>query len=413
MTKRRRSTSYVTPRTVNRRFNPQIRPITPASSMGSAISAMLRLGRTTPRSTRRRLSFGGGRRSSVYAQSGTAATVVRKRSRPITKPKRKVLVSRGLRDKIKKVVNGAKIIGMTQEISYGIERFLVAEDNKQTLAEITTMNSTLQDPHFSRNKIMDAASCLWNEKVQNEVKSITDSRNFPTDKLRVRVVNSSVNYHFKNNTQRKMFCQLIECYPVSAQVLYDPFSAWISALGFQNTNQGPNQNNIAVGELYTNPAMLPDFRKQWKTRTTRFEIHPGGEYDHFIQGPKDEMFNFQSFWNGTTFQNYHKKACFTLLTYHPDLVTTGSNDAVGTFGRFTGALNITNKQGLVFEAVQRFTLEMPEQTGFVTPIAAAGPGTPNDNRQFSYAYKTYGNAQGDLPIVEVNEQNPVQYVADP
>lgn len=338
-----------------------------------------------------------------------AAAVSVKRSKAAKKTyKRNVKVSKVLREKIKKVITGQKIQGMTQENSYGICRLLTTEDFKQMVSDITTSNAGGQNPHFSNVKVMDAASVLWNDKVQAETKAVGDARNFAPTKLKVKVIDSSVTYNFKNNTQRKINCSLVECYPTSNSVQGDPFAVWQAAMAFQILNTGPNQSSAAVTELHTHPSMLPDFRKLFKTRTTRIEVPAGAEYKHYIQGPKMKLMDLQRAFNGSLFLNYHKEACWLLCIYHTDLVTT----TTGAFGRYTGLPADQIQYGLVFESVTRWKLEMPEMTGSLSAVIAAGEPVPLNQRQFSYAFKTYGAAE-DGVIISVNDENPAQNVTNP
>lgn len=347
------------------------------------------------------------RRARLNRVQGSGAGAVTVRGRKKTRRyKRSVQVSRKLREKIKKVITGQKIFGMTQEISHAVMRLIGTEDNKQICYDITALNSGGDNPYFSNVKVLDAASVLWNEKVQTEVKAVTDSLNFDPLKLKVKVIDSSVTYNFKNNTQRKVNIRLVECYAQSRQVIGNPFAIWQAALAKQATSTGPNQNTQLITELYTNPGMLPDFRKLFKTRTISLEIPAGAEYKHYVQGPQMELFDMQRCWNGSLFQNYHKKACWVLALVIPDLVTT----SLGTVGRYNAGGDDETGYGICWEAIQRFKLEMPEMTGFTGDTGATV--TPLSQRQFSYAYKTYGIAQSGV-IQSVNDENPVQPVQDP
>lgn len=377
-----------------------------SSSRRSSISkASIKAGPRIP--ANRRLNYVSGIGAGAVTVTGNKKVVNRKKN---------VKVSKKLREKIKKVITGSKIIGMTQEISYGIIKLLGTEDNKQIVQDITTGNgppTASQNPFFSNIKYLDAVSVLWNEKVQAEMKGLTDAGNFPAAKTKGKVLNCSVVYRFKNNTQRRVKLKLIEVYPKSRQVVGDPFAAWQAALAFQKQTSGtyadgPNQSGIFVSELYTGPGMLPDMKKLYTFVTKHVDMPAGTEYQHFIQGPKMQMFDLQKTWNGSLFQNYHKQACWLLACAHTDLVTT----TLGTYGRYNAGGADENAYGVVFEATSRWKVEMPEVAGFIGPAATAPAATALGQRQFSYAYKTYPLAQsGD--ILSVNDENPTVPVADP
>lgn len=365
---------------------------------------------------RRRYSTGSmprsiikGRPMSVQGIGAGAVTVKGKRKRPVNY-KKNVKVSKKLRDKIKKVITGQKIQGMTQENSYGVARLLTTEDFKQMVVDSTTSNAGGQNPYFSNVRVIDAASVLWNEKPQAETKAVGDARNFSPLKLKCKVIDSSVTYNFKNNTQRKITASLIECYPTSGSIQGDPFAIWQAALAYQKNvvDQGPNQSGAFVTELHTHPSMLPDFRKLFKTRTTRIDMPAGTEYKHYIQGPKQKVVDLQRQFNGSLFLNYRKECCWMLIVYHTDLVTT----TTGAYGRFTGLPADQVQYGLVWETVTRWKLEMPEMAGTINSAAVIGDPIPLNQRQFSYAFKTYPNAE-DGTIISINDENPAQNVTNP
>lgn len=397
------------------------------SSIGSSTaSALSYLGRTNKYlKVKPRLSpLVIRRRPTVHVQGVGAGAVKVQRSKKsvklLAKKKRigNVKVSKNLRKKIKKVISGQAIIGYTQEISYGVQRLITTADNSQIVSHITTSNAAPgnSNAHFSNSKIMDAASCLWNNKLQAEnPKSIGDAGNFDAQKLKVKVIDSSVTYNFKNNSMRKVNCRLIELRPKSLETAGNPFDGWIAALAQNIIVDGPNQSGINVSQLYTNPGMLPDMRNVWNISTTKFEMAPGTEYKHYVAGPKDKLLDFKKMWNGGTFRNMNKDAVFTILITIPDLCTTFDADEYGRYQNAT--LEENSRYGIVFEAVTRYKMEMPEQTGFTVPASiVAGTSVPNSQRQFSYAYRTYGitRSTGEgTGLIAINDENPVIGVAAP
>jgi len=354
--------------------------------------------RTRPRAPVRRASAPGYNLYSVQS-SGATATVVKKRG---VKRKRSVTVSKKLRAKIHKVMDSEALKGRTQEITYTSISFPVLDTNKQTVLDITSMNTGIFDPHFSRNKIMDAASVLWNEKVQAETKVTTGD--FDNNKLKVKVVDSDVRYNFKNNTQRKVYMEVMDCYPRNQNVSQPPTSVWFQEATKNNQLQGPNQNNVLPSELYTHPNMLKSFKDQYRVVTTRYDLSPGGEASHIVKGPQNKVFDFTKFWHAGSFRNVHSDSCFTVVKYYTDLV--GSEG--GPHGRFNqGETGAQLKYRVLFEVINRFTLEMPEQAGLVVPAtgAAAGAVLPLSQRQWSYAMKTYGLAPSGA-VVRIDDDAP-------
>lgn len=319
---------------------------------------------------------------------------------------KQVRVSKTLRKKIQKVMTAKALKGQTQEISYGVFRWIdELQSNKQIVVDFTALASVAGDPLFSHYKIIDAASVLWNEKAQAANKTITTG-NFTDTKLKINVVSSSVIYTFRNNTQRDANMKILEVRPTSGQVAGDPFAIWIAALVKYTQFQGANQNSTVITELHTHPMMLPQFRKLFKVNTIDIHIPPGGTYLHTVQGPALKTFECTKMWNGTTWQNYHPECCWMIAMYCPDLVTTTN----GLFGRFINPPTLVDGQyqrGIVWEAVHRYKLEMPEMAGFINPSSfSASTVQELGQRQWSFAYKTYADALGSGRVVRIDDEDP-------
>lgn len=393
-----------TPRTNPRRPTHRPYPITPSSLKGQRIHAA-RQERIRARGRVIRTP-----KQPTYFSMGSRVTA-RKRKRI---GKKRVKVSRKLRAKIKKVING-QIYGEFQETAYQILRLIGTEDFKQILVSLHGTGDTAE-PLFSPNRILDAASVLWNEKVHVAVpKTISDAGNFNPKKLKCTVINSNAMYYMKNNTQRTITIKLMEFTPRTSMLVAskNPFQQWQDDLLTDSLNDGPNQENIAFTQIHTNPGMLPEFKKTFKIHTTKIVIAPGGEYEHFIQGPKDQMYDFQKMWNGADFNNYQKFGKWVIAVYYPDLVCT----TLGGFGRYLNSGAEANNLGVVCEIRYRYKISMPELAGFygnvlVSANPAVGAPVVNDTpvqlgqRQFSYAMKTFAGTEIVGVETRVDEQNP-------
>lgn len=328
-------------------------------------------------------------------------------SRPNNKRKRAVTVSKKFKAKVRKVITKDAFKGKTMEIGYGCLRWIDSEDNKQIVVDITQYKGTSSTfPDFSHLKILDAASVLWNEKAQTADKSILIG-NFDRQKIKIKVINSSVTYHFRNNTKRDCNMKLLEISPKNSNVEFNPLDSWAAALSQTNSDEGPNQNNSLITQLYSHPASLHSFRKQWNTKTTTICIPPGGKHTHVVLGPKDKMFDFSKFWNGTTFKPYNTDCKWLIAIYYPDLVTT----TLSASGRYCAAQTETPDFGIAFETITNYLLEMPEQAGFIYDGGIAGDVQTLSQRQWSFSYNTYGEVQAGQTI-RVDDENPADTETD-
>lgn len=367
----------------------------------STLSAMSRLGRSTPS-----LQRGKGALLQRNFQAGNP--IVYKKGRQLNKRKRPVMVSKKLRSQVQKVMLGKSLQGFTKEIAYGALSFPDANDCKQNVVRLLTLGDNTGvnlDPLFSVSKIVDAASVLWNNKTQLVTKAIGDAGNFDVRKLKCTVIDSSATYHFRNNTQRIVFLRLMNISPKHQKVDEHPYDSWVNILTDNAGAAGPNQSATLITELRTTPTFLPAFNKTWNTSTTNVEIPPGGSYTHFVQGPKNWEFMGTKQFDGETFCPVVKQSIHVLAVYYVDQVMT----TTGAFGRFQTAGPLLQQQ-VCYELECKYKLAIPEMAGFLQPAITAGvsypaTNTPLDNRQFSYAFKTYGTVEAGV-IARFDAENP-------
>lgn len=346
---------------------------------------------------------GNQRESKYIPHDSSRITVKRKRK---SKPKKSVKVSTNLRKKIKKVLEHAKIPGYLQETAYQKLSF----DNTTTQRQVVQYDNTtgtLVDAFFSPGRILDAASVLWNNKtILQAPKLIADTGNFDNKGIKVYIKNAYTKQEFRNNTQRIMTLQIVEFSAKSNQVAGDPLGVWQAALLFQTAAQGANQNGYVKEALHAMPTILPDFNRLFSTRVTKIVLQPGGQYNHFIQGPKDVLYDYQKMWNGNTFQNNNKNAVYCSYIYYPDVINTTTNGV----GRVGGTPAGTEFLGITVETTHCYHMAMPEQTGFVV-AATAGQTESLKQRQFSHLVQVWANATGEG--IRVDDQAPNDIEVDP
>lgn len=354
---------------------------------GSKVFPKISPGTSAKRGTRFQSNFGEGDRTRVIKRGSKKLSMKRKRS---------VKVSPKLRKKIKKVIDGSGLKGMTQEIETNSIRLLDASDNLQIVNDTTSMNNvTRTDPHFSNLKLMDALSVLWNEKALAQTK--TETGNFDKLKAKFTVINSYAINRYRNNTQRKFYVTIMDVRPKSTSVQGDPLGVWGAELTNEAANQGPNQNTTNFNQLYLTPTMSPGFNKLFTVEYTKVEIGPGGEYKHYIQGPKNWEYNGMKSFNGSLYLPYNKASCWSLHIVHGDLVSLSN----GGKGRYYSAGEASIPQ-LIVETQVRYYLEMPELAGFQG--AAGATTTPLGQRQMSYACANYTPAQGAATIERIDPE---------
>lgn len=244
----------------------------------------------------------------INALSNRAA--VKKKGKKVkVKARRSVKVSKGLREKVKKVIAGTDaygeyhtrqgaavgyistgVAGVGQSITTAVSRdanYVIAywpgpniiAGSKVWFGGLCNNTAGTIQPdgvgssfiYFSPAKILNAASVLWNQKAVNQDWSIptdnfslvtplatatpqTGSSSFPqTGSLQIRVVNSYAKWRIKNINQRTVTMKIYHC--VSKLKFQDvaPLTAMTNNPGLYDTpNPGATRNEITSGVIPLN-----------------------------------------------------------------------------------------------------------------------------------------------------------------
>jgi len=402
------------------------------------------------------------------ANAGTAhAVAVSTKKRIRLKKVKKVKVSKRLRQAIKQVETGYLPNGFFQETHYGafpIDIARVCNSNigdgiyKSFPGPYTAIDSLDQQAvfgrsnnskwnfdHFTFNQIMDACSVLFQNKI-NQLASayqttVTPLQNaedrhaqWPVPYLptvasglmesKFRLINSSVTYKLKNNSQRAFKVKIYSCTPKKVRDWDNADTSlgsglptglasrdWYDACNYENQGTDLNvgqtvyprgvgatiiagQNNgvgtptcvNTVGNtpnhMHFAPGTTSFFNQLWKTGCKVIELQPGQEYTHVAQGPKnvdivpkkwifnrkpDNVFvNNEAY--GSTFA--YMKPGFSqsdIFVVQPDLLTFQngvlSDAASGYIWQGTNYANC-----IAIECTKTFKVEMPEIVGSIEKV---------------------------------------------
>lgn len=273
-----------------------------------------------------------------------------------------------------------------------------------------------------------------------------------------KVIDSSVQYTFKNNYQRTITMYIHKCQPKtkigakpfgdyqSLGMFIDAYAEWQHAIDEETQAlQGggatssiydpkklnamfirPVNNHTLLTPPYTirgydmwhtdsSPKQHPMMTSKWNIGTIKVTLEPGQTYTYYSQGPKNCMFNAKQ-WavynnNGTVRSGYdtkdyaQKKPGWSediIICLLPELLAK-SNATADAVGRFGENLNEGQKDHMVaVECVKKFKLEMPETTGGMVEgqdLGGASKVTPkfmsNTNRKRVKYFADY--VYGTLP----------------
>jgi len=332
------------------------------------------------------------------------------------KNNKKVKVSKELRKKINKVITQDKPCGEFESLNF--EGYKQANHNQQLVKYLGAEDYNFSHGYFHPLRVLDAASVLFNQKaISLENPGITDTDNFNSTSIKIKVVKSWVKLTLRNNTDRTWDGHIYECAPKSNQTTSEPVTCWTNALtseynaiqGAQQTNQTLTANpliniggSLAITNPYASPRQADQFNRWYDVIQKKVHLEPGEVYEHIVTGPADYVYNFPKMYNGTTANFIQKCNRYVFFALNLDMLSTQTP----VFGRW--GQNNTN-QYLICESREFFKIEMPEETGFqsnaVSTLVPAG--TPqNLNKRHKVKYSIYRGDAFAGSTVRFDEQQP-------
>jgi len=329
--------------------------------------------------------------ASVRAPSATKKTSVKKN-------KRHIKVSPVFAKKVKEVLENKELKGVFSERQFGsfAQQFPGGQSvNSDNL--VPNSDGYMFDP----NRILDAASVLWNGKTPAVTHALTSS-SFSQQNFKVNVVDSYSDFTFKNNTKHTWTFNMYELLARSNReqaVIGSPTAYWAGCIqADRNNGLSLNGNNYYAGfgtYLQTTIGAKPGMTQSWSTvfKSTHnvVVIEPGQTYNHRVQGPKNTMYDFSKFYVRDVFNNLAAgKTMALMVVAYPDITSTntGSGGGVGRYPH--GDFNIGDY--ICVERYDHYTLSVPEQAGFTFGSSTA-PGVvqPLNHRKKVYCHNIYNN----------------------
>jgi len=265
---------------------------------------------------------------------------------------------------------------------------------------------------FDPCRIIDAASVLFNGKTFSGTKSLSNSGLFSGSTLQVEVLNQNVGFEIKNNTARRMTIKLWTWKLKDKMRLTADFTGyWKAACNEENTAARLGKINcygISPNMIGGSPMLSPRMRETFTMEEKIIHLEAGKQTYHQINGFRG-VYDFSKFWDGATFNNYNKNVMGVCMGFYPDLITT--TGITGNASRTTD-IDSSDPWGIAVETRCRYTIRMPEQTGFVLPATyTAGSKKLDFRREHPYAVRhVAGTGTGSVALI--NDENPESQAVD-
>lgn len=329
---------------------------------------------------------------------------------------KKVKVSKKLRAKVKKVIEGNDPKGYYQSVNTGI--LSKPGDSYQSVSVVGAQTfDTFNGLFFSPTQINNAASILWNRKTPNWGSSTNynDSSNFNWNNARINVIKQWATIKMKNNSQRNYSVAIWTCVNKVKRVAVDPLTEWQSAITEDiaaNVSQAPMTSSI----LYNTPYLSKSWSNNWSAEVKKIFLKPGEEYVHTISGPS-KLYDFRKYWAGST--------AYTMLKGDVGLMMISQLDLCGcaTSGYGRAAEAGGQGYGVVYETNYYCKLEVPEQAGIAwlttptgvtasEPLPATGTVTNLGEKSDRYYIDVYRPTLAGNQV-NINIENPISSITNP
>lgn len=339
--------------------------------------------------------------------------------------KKKVKVSKALRAKIQKVFEKDVAQGWFKEIACKTDP-IIPVDHDQVVEYLVDFSQEIFEPiaMFSPDSVLNAASALFNGSSPTFGGILVNAtQTFPTDTLKVHVIESNAVYYLRNSTARGLQIRIYDVspkgslttHPLGGQDSHDPIQFWTQSLLNQvpavDNDLGTNPLGITPQTLGNSPKMDQGFAKHFSIDETIIYLEAGKEYYHKVPGVKDMLYDFAKFSVGGVYSNHQKMNKYTFVTVAVDLASRSAPAGTPQVGRVT---NIAAPNGLLCECTLFTRFKMPEQAGLKVPtLPVAGQNLPLGYRRNAYAIKNYTSGTFTTADAYVNDEEPMAMLNPP
>lgn len=318
----------------------------------------------------------------------------------VFKKKPRVKVSKALRLKVNKVIDGEEPVGTFYTITHDL--ITRPNDNEQDLVAVGNRSLAAPGLFFDPLSVLHAASVLWNGKAWQPTYLWNSSLMFDSQNSSIIVEDSYAMLEFKNNTQRTMSISLYCCAPKTLDTT-EPNAFWAQCLT-REVAAGINLGPATTQSLGQTPYMCKEFMNSFRVETTSIVLEPGQTINHKVQGPQEKLYTYEKFGGGALLKNRQKFTRSLFAVIKDDLIMDNSNH----IGRARGSTVLTAKDWCGYECKTYYKLRMPKKAGFKNGAAFLVNSpielTLRHNVKFA---KTWGmDAFNGLEARRVDEENP-------
>lgn len=198
------------------------------------------------------------RRYSAGKSDPHSVRVTKGKSRIKRRGKKAMKVPSKLKAQVKQVINSNKVHGYYQDnridvIDPGLR------GGQQNVEQFPTRGTASEGFLFQYDRILHAASRLWNGKAATVNPLVTDVGNFGANDSVIEVTKQWWTFRMRNNSSRRVDYRIYKCQKKNSSLGSDAYDSWANGLA-QMAGDGQLVAGNSIYLMHTGPTLSNQFR---------------------------------------------------------------------------------------------------------------------------------------------------------
>jgi len=326
---------------------------------------------TPPNSRRRAVGVARPRRTTgsirrrITRTSNTphGVTVVKGKTKLKRRGKKRMKLSPKFKASVKQVIDNNKVHGYYQDNRIDVIDPGAAA-GQQNVEKFPTRTTVSAGYLFQYDRVLHAASRLWNQKAATINPLVTDGGNFaPTDSV-IEVTKQWWTFRMRNNSSRRATYRIYKCGKKNSSITSDAYSCWVQGLA-QMAADGQLIAGNTIFSMHTGPTLSNQFRTAWKAEEIKFSLDPGEYYEFSVNGPA-MTYRGQDFYDAGVYKSVQKQDIQLIVSENVDMVGTHNGGVTGPSGYAPNLGAEAGQERTYVEGTYHCHLALPEKVGGIT-----------------------------------------------
>jgi len=366
-------------------------------------------GNHNPRNAKRQRTMGTqttGRRRLSVPSNPRNPKISKSRKKLKIRGRKKVKVPGKLRRQIQQVADSNKIHGYFQDNRIdALDPGGIGGKQNVELAPNRTLSYS--GYLFNFDRVLHAASRLWNGKGSVQSPIVSDALNFAPRDTVIQVFKQWWTFRMRNNSTRTVTYRIYKCQKKKLSLLTNnAYTTWVNGLG-DMFNESQLISATTPNIMHTGPTLSNQFRSGWTSECLKVEMEPGQSYTFNVNGPA-MTYKGSDFYDSASYRTEQPQDIQLIFSGNVDIVGSHTGGGVvGNFGYVPDSSTVQPAMERVYmESTYHVSLAMPEKVAGVTqPVFLGSTIFQNGNRVKRVCVDDFEPTVFDL-MHRRDEQNP-------